>query len=41
MLIRITNPAGLEILDVAQRFGGREALDQVILEGVGPANESP
>ena len=30
--------AGLEILDVAQRFGGREALDRVILEGVGPAN---
>ena len=30
--------AGLEILDVAQRFGGHEALDRVILEGVGPAN---
>ena len=33
--------AGLEILDVAQRFGGREALDHVILEGVGAANETP
>lgn len=28
--------AGLELLDVAQRFGGYEALDQVILEGIGP-----
>jgi uncharacterized protein YuzE len=29
--------AGLEILDAARRFGGRETLRQVIIEGVGPS----
>ena len=29
--------AGLEILDAVQRLGGREALRQVVLEGVGLA----
>ncbi len=29
--------AGLEILDVIKRFGDRETLRQVILEGVGPS----
>jgi uncharacterized protein YuzE len=29
--------AGLEILDAVRRFGGRETLRQVILEGIGPA----
>jgi len=27
--------AGIEVLDAAARFGGRETLRQVILEGVG------
>lgn len=27
--------AGIEILDAAKRLGGREALRQVILEGIG------
>ncbi len=30
--------AGVEILDAAQRLGGREALRQVVLEGVGLAS---
>jgi YD repeat-containing protein len=29
--------AGIEILDVLQRFGDDETLRQVVLEGVGPA----
>ncbi len=29
------NPAGIEVLDACARFGGREALREVILEGVG------
>lgn len=29
--------AGIEILDVAKRFGGRETLREVTVEGVGPA----
>ena len=29
--------AGIEILDAMKRFGGKETLRQVILEGVGPA----
>lgn len=29
---------GLEILDVAKRFGDASTLQQVILEGVGPSN---
>jgi uncharacterized protein YuzE len=28
--------AGIEILDAVQRFGGREALRQVVIEGIGP-----
>jgi uncharacterized protein YuzE len=28
---------GLEILDAVRRFGGRETLRQVILEGIGPS----
>lgn len=28
--------AGLEILDVSERLGGREGMRQVILEGLGP-----
>ena len=27
---------GIEILDAVKRFGGRETLRQVVLEGVGP-----
>ena len=30
--------AGVEILDAVRRFGGREALRQVVLEGVGLAS---
>jgi hypothetical protein len=29
--------AGLEILDAIKRFGGKETLRQVIIEGLGPA----
>jgi hypothetical protein len=29
--------AGLEVLDAARRFGGRETLRQVIVEGLNPA----
>jgi uncharacterized protein YuzE len=29
--------AGLEILDVVHRFGGKETLRQVVLEGIGPS----
>ena len=28
--------AGLEILDATRRFGGKETLQQVVLEGIGP-----
>ena len=28
--------AGLEVLDVGKRFGGRDVLRQVVLEGLGP-----
>jgi uncharacterized protein YuzE len=28
--------AGIEILDAVQRFGGNEALRQVVVEGIGP-----
>lgn len=28
--------AGIEILDAVQRFGGQEALRQVVIEGIGP-----
>ena len=29
--------AGIEILDAVKRFGGRDTLRQVVLEGIGPA----
>jgi uncharacterized protein YuzE len=29
--------AGIEILDVALRFGGQDVLRQVVIEGMGPA----
>lgn len=29
--------AGIEILDAIKRFGGKETLRQVVLEGIGPA----
>ncbi len=29
--------AGLEILDAVRRFGGRDTLRQVVIEGVGPS----
>lgn len=29
--------AGIEILDVAERFGNQETLQQVVIEGIGPA----
>ena len=29
--------AGIEILDVAERFGNQEILKQVVIEGIGPA----
>ena len=29
--------AGLEVLDAARRFGGRDTLRQVIVEGINPA----
>ena len=31
--------AGIEILDAVKRFGNRDTLRQVILEGVGPASQ--
>jgi uncharacterized protein YuzE len=29
--------AGLEVLDAARRFGGRDTLRQVVVEGISPA----
>ena len=29
--------AGIEVLDLTKRFGGPDALRQVILQGIGPA----
>lgn len=29
--------AGIEILDAVRRFGGRETLRQLVVEGIGPA----
>lgn len=29
--------AGIEILDAVKRFGGRETLRQVVIEGIGPS----
>jgi uncharacterized protein YuzE len=31
--------AGIEILDAVKRFGGKETLRQVIIEGFGPATQ--
>ena len=31
--------AGIEILDAAKRFGGKETLSQVVIEGFGPATQ--
>ncbi len=33
--------AGIEILDAVKRFGGRDTLRQVVIEGVGPAATVP
>lgn len=32
--------AGLEVLDVAERFGNSDTLRQVILEGIGPLRKA-
>ena len=32
--------AGIEILDAIKRFGGKDTLRQVIIEGIGPAQTS-
>ncbi len=32
--------AGIEILDAIKRFGGKDALRQVVIEGIGPAQTS-
>ena len=32
--------AGIEILDALKRFGGRETLRQVVLEGIGPTAQA-
>ena len=31
--------AGIEVLDLTKRFGGPDALRQVILEGIGPTTQ--
>jgi uncharacterized protein YuzE len=31
---------GIEILDVIKRFGGKETLRQVVIEGLGPGQSS-
>ena len=31
--------AGIEILDAVKRFGGKETLRQVVIEGFGPATQ--
>jgi len=33
--------AGIEILDAVRRFGGRETLRQLVIEGIGPAVSAP
>lgn len=33
--------AGIEILDAVKRFGGRETLRQLVVEGIGPAVSAP
>ena len=32
--------AGIEILDAVKRFGGKETLRQVVIEGIGPATRT-
>lgn len=32
--------AGIEILDAVKRFGNKETLRQVVLEGIGPATKN-
>ena len=32
--------AGIEILDAVKRFGGKETLRQVVIEGFGPATQT-
>ncbi|MBI1744382.1 DUF2283 domain-containing protein [Candidatus Acetothermia bacterium] len=32
--------AGLEVLNAAKRFGGKETLRQVVLEGIGPTTQT-
>ncbi|OGF53140.1 MAG: hypothetical protein A2Z21_09550 [Candidatus Fraserbacteria bacterium RBG_16_55_9] len=32
--------AGIEILDAVRRFGGKETLRQVVLEGIGPTTKT-
>ena len=32
--------AGIEILDAAKRFGGKETLRQVVIEGLGPTTQT-
>ena len=32
--------AGIEILDAVKRFGGRETLRQVVIEGIGPTAQA-
>ncbi|HIJ73407.1 MAG TPA: DUF2283 domain-containing protein [Candidatus Hydrogenedentes bacterium] len=34
------NLAGIEVLDACARFGGREALNEVVLEGMGAKQET-
>jgi uncharacterized protein YuzE len=31
--------AGIEILDAVKRFGGKDTLSQVVIEGFGPATQ--
>jgi uncharacterized protein YuzE len=31
---------GIEILDVVKRFGGKETLRQVVIEGIGPTQRA-
>ena len=33
--------AGIEILDAVSRFGGRDTLRQLVIEGIGPAVSAP
>jgi len=33
--------AGIEILEAVRRFGGRDTLRQVVIEGIGPAATHP